>query len=145
MTKQRDVLLAVKALVAAALPGAKLQGFDQDASKPDKIASPGGLVIGDPGDPGEPEVDLSPPAYNYRHTIWLDVAAANGAGGADLDAMLTPIGAAVAADRTLGGLCDYVDCGAAELGSREGEMVTGINWAGVPIICEYVTENPLGS
>lgn len=145
MTKQRDVLLAVKSLVQAALPGASVQGFDQNATKPDRIVSPGGLVIGDPAHPGEPEIDLSPPAYNYRHEIWLDVAAANGAGGEPLDTMLAAIGAAIAADRTLGGLCDYLDCGAAELGSRDGEMVTAVNWAAVPIIAEYVTSNPLGS
>jgi hypothetical protein len=144
VTKQRDVLLAVKALVQAALPGAKLQGFDQDASKPDKIASPGGLVIGYPGDPGEPEVDLSPPAYNYRHEIPLDVAAANGVGGEPLDIMVAAIGEAVAADRTLGGLCQYLDCAAAQLGSREGEMVTAVNWATPSIIAEYSTDNPLG-
>jgi hypothetical protein len=34
MTKQMQVLLAVKALVAAALPAATLAGFDQDADKP---------------------------------------------------------------------------------------------------------------
>lgn len=144
MTKQLQVLLAVKALVAAALPGAKVLGFDADASKPERIGT-GGCVIGDPGDPGEPDIDLSPPAYNYRHEMWLDVAAANGAGGAALDAMLTPIGTAVEADRTLGGLCQYLDCGAGALRAQEGEMVTGINWASVPIICEYVCSNPLGS
>lgn len=144
MTKQLQVLLGVKALVQAALPGAKVEGFDQNATRPQSIAAPGGLVIGDPGDPGEPDIDLSPPAYNYRHTIWLDVAAAKGVGGQPLDDMLAAIGAGIAADRTLGGLCQYLDCGAAERGSREGEMVTGVNWASVPVYAEYVTDNPLG-
>lgn len=143
MTKQLQVILAVKALIVAALPGAKILGFDEDHEKPERIGA-GGCVIGDSGDPGEPEMDLSPPVYNYRHVMWLDVAAANGDGGSALDAMLTPIGAAIEADRTLGGLCDYLDCGAPERGSHEGEMVTGINWAGVPIIAEYSTSNPLG-
>lgn len=144
MTKQLQVILAVKALVQAALPGAAVLGFDKDANVP-TVIGPGGCVIGDPGDPGEPQVDLSPPAYNYAHEIYLDVAAPKGAGGAELDAMLTPIGAAVAADRTLGGLCDYLDCSAATLGSREGQLAPGINWASVTIIAEYSCSNPLGS
>lgn len=142
MTTQLQVLLALKALVQAALPGAKVLGFDADASQPDTIG-PGGCVIGDPDKPGGPEIDLSPLAYNYSHTIWLDVAAPNGAGGAALDAMLVPIGEAIVADRTLGGLCEYLDCGAAELGSREGQMVTAVNWASVPITADYSTSNPL--
>lgn len=137
MTKQLQVLLAVKALVAAALPGALVTGFDQDAERPERLAA-GGNVLGFPGDPGEPEVDLSPPAYNYLHRIPIEVA------GSDRDAMLAAIGAAIAGDRTLGGLCSYLDCEASELGDTGSEMVSSLNWAGSAILAEYQTSNPLG-
>lgn len=142
MTKQFQVLLALKALVQAALPSAKVLGFDADADKPTKIGVDG-CVIADPGDPGDPEVDLSPPAYNYLHRIPVDVAAANGAGGAPLDAMLETLGAAVAADRTLGGLCQYLDVSAPNRGSREGEAVSSVNWASFDFIADYSTSSPL--
>jgi hypothetical protein len=65
-TKQLQVILAVKALVAEALPDAEIRGFDGDATKPTRVGS-GGCVIGTRGDPGDPEVDLSPLTYNYSH------------------------------------------------------------------------------
>lgn len=143
MTKELDVTLAVKALVQAALPGALVRGFEADAEKPERIGD-GGCVIGARGDPGEPAVDLSPLAYNYRHKFELEVAAPGGAGGAPLDAMLLPLGAAVEADRTLGGLCDWLEVEAAEYQDASLDNVPSVNWALVPLIAEYSTPNPLG-
>ena len=55
MSKRRNVLAALKALVELALPYARVQGFeaDEDPVKPDR-ADPGGDVLGYPGSPGEP-------------------------------------------------------------------------------------------
>lgn len=142
MTKNLQVILAVKALVQAALPGAKVRGFDGDTSKPDRIG-PQGCVIGHPGEPGEPEIDLSPLSYNYSHRLFLEVAAADGKGGADLDAMLIPIGEALAADRTLGGLCDFIVPGAPDRSDRSTDAIATTNWAVVPIDAEYSTSDPL--
>lgn len=143
MTTSLKVLLAVKALIAAALPLANVRGFDGDAEKPDRIG-PGGCVVGTRSDPGDPEVDLSPLTYNYRHRIELEIAAEGGVGGDPLDSMLLTIGAAVAADRFLGGLCQFLSAEAAEMMDTGDDGVPSINWALVPIIAEYSTENPLG-
>jgi hypothetical protein len=143
MTKNLQVILAVKALVQSALPGAKVRGGDGDTSKPERIG-PGGCVIVHPGDPGDPEVDLSPPAYNYSHRLFLEVAAADGKGGADLDAMLVPIGEAFAADRTLGGLCEFIVPGAPDRNDRSTDAIATTNWAVVPIDAEYSCSDPLG-
>ncbi|HVM38294.1 MAG TPA: hypothetical protein VM265_07905 [Sphingomicrobium sp.] len=144
MTKQLQILLALKALVALALPGAKIRGFDKDASKPEKIGAHG-CVIGHPGDPGQPEVDLSPLAYNYRHEMFLEVAAPDGAGGEDLDALFAPIDAAIAADRTLGGLAHWIEAGTPDRNDRTTDSVATTNWAVVPIIAEYSCSSPLAS
>lgn len=143
MTKSLQVLLAAKALVAAALPLANVRGFDGDAEKPERIGA-GGCVVGTRSDPGDPEVDLSPLTYNYRHRIELEIAAEGGAGGAPLDAMLLALGAAIQADRFLGGLCQWLDVEAAEMMDAGDDAVPSINWALVPLIAEYSTENPLG-
>lgn len=143
MTKELQVTLAVKALVQAALPAANVRGFDADAEKPERIGA-GGCVIGARGDPGEPEIDLSPLSYNYRHRFELEIAAEDGAGGAALDTMLLALGAAVAADRTLGGLCQFLDVEAAEYMDATDENLPSISWALVPVIAEYSTNNPLG-
>lgn len=143
MTKQFQVLLAVKALVAAALPGADVRGFDADAEKPGRIGS-GGCVIGHPGDPGEPEIDLSPLTYNYSHLIPLELAAPNGEGGAALDALIATLGAAIAADPFLGGLCDYFSAEAPDRNDQSSGTITGQNWAEIGLLAEYSTTNPLG-
>ena len=61
------------------------------------------------GDPGEPEVTLSPLRYHYQHRAEIEAVVQ----GTDLDAafdtLTASIGAAIAADRTLGGLCDWVE------------------------------------
>lgn len=142
MTKQFAVLLAVKALVASALPGATISGFDKDTKKPERIG-PGGHIIGHPGDPGEPEVDLSPLRFNYAHRMWLEVIGPNGQGGEILDGMLGTLGAAIAADQTLGGRCDYFGVEAPDFNDKTTEMIASTNWANVPLIAEYSTNNAL--
>lgn len=143
MTKQFDVLLAVKALVAAALPGVEIRGFDKDTSKPTRIG-PNGCVIGHPGDPGEPEMDLSPPAWNYFHRLYLEVVGPSGEGGEVLDGMLQTLGQAIAADPFLGGLCSYFNAEAPDRNDRTTDLVATTNWAVVPLTAEYSTANPLG-
>jgi hypothetical protein len=142
MTKQRDVLLAVKALVAAALPDADLVGFDADFAKPPRVGA-GGCVIGHPGDPGDPDVDLSPLTYNYSHRLMLEVIGPNGDGGAALDTMLEDLADAIAADQFLGGLCHYFGIEAPDFNDRSTDAVASTNWATVPLVAEYSTNNAL--
>jgi hypothetical protein len=142
MTKQMQVLLAVKALVVAALPGATIVGFDKDADKPPRIG-PGGCVVGHPGDQGDPEVDLSPLTYNWSHQIPLEVIGPNGEGGDILDAMLETLADAIAADPFLGGLCDYFGIAAADFNDRSTEALPSTNWATLPLVAEYSTNNAL--
>jgi hypothetical protein len=144
MTKAMQVILAVKALVAAALPDADVKGFDKDSTKPNRVGA-GGCVIGHPGEPGEPEIDLSPLTYNYAHRLWLEVIGPNGIGGADLDAMLVALGTAIAADPTLGGQCYFFSADAPDFNDRSTEAVASTNWATVPLLAEYSTQNPLGN
>jgi hypothetical protein len=81
-----------------------------NAVLPERIP-PGGLAILRDGDPGEPEFLFSPPLYLYEHRAELDlvVEAANPATrDAAFDGLKLAVGVAIAADRTLGSLCDYV-------------------------------------
>lgn len=143
MTKSFEVLLAVKALVAAALPAVEVRGFDKDSSKPTKVGQHG-CVIGHPGEPGEPEMDLSPLTWNYQHRLWLEVVGPNGEGGAILDAMLETLGTAIAADPYLGGLSHWFGADAPDRNDRTTDVVATTNWATVPLLAEYSTQNPLG-
>ena len=75
---------------------------------PERIP-PAGLLIMRDGDPGDPAVTLSPLTYHYQHRSELEVIVQ----GADRDtgfaALCGQIGAVIAADRTLGGLCDWIE------------------------------------
>jgi hypothetical protein len=142
VTRDLQILLAVKALVAAALPAADIRGFEADAAKPKKIG-PDGCVVGHPMDHGDPETELSPLAYSYEGEIQLEIAAADGEGGEALDAMIAPLGAAIRANRTLGRLCDYLSARAPDRNDRTVAGLATSNGAIVAVVVEFTTEDPL--
>jgi hypothetical protein len=142
MSKREQVIEAVVALVSAALPAAKVE---RNAAKPECIP-PGGLVIVRDGDPGEPEVLLSPLTYLYTHRVPLEIAVRESGAQAReqvLDAMLAAIGAAVAADRTLGGLCEFVEAEAPATADIEASGAQPVRWADAALIASYGTPDPL--
>lgn len=69
----------------------------------------GGLIILRDGEPGEPEVSLSPMRWHYEHQAELEVFVSGPTREADYDTLKQAIGAAVAADRSLGGRCDWIE------------------------------------
>ncbi|MBM3928822.1 MAG: hypothetical protein FJ335_10240 [Sphingomonadales bacterium] len=144
MSTRRRVAQALAAGMAAAVPGARIRGFDGDAERPERVST-GGEIIGFDGSPGTPQIDLSPPAYNYDHVFSVELAAGPGdAQAAALDAMLLAIGVWIDANRTLGGLCSYLDVRAAETDETVIPGASPQQWATVDIIASYTTSNPLG-
>ncbi len=141
-SRREEVLEAVRAMVAAALPAAKVE---RNAAKPERIPS-GGLVIVHDGDPGDPEVTLSPLTYVYTHRIPVEVAIlASGVLSREqaLDVTLSHIGEAVEADRTLGGLCDFLEPEAPSTDDLEATGTVAGRWADAAILATYATTNPL--
>lgn len=143
MTKARDVVSAVHALVGSALPGVNVE-LDQDS--PERVPA-GGLVIVHYGDPGDAiEVTLSPLTYHYAHAVRVDIAVPGAdiaARDALLDGYLTAIGAAVAGNRTLGGLCDWLEPTPADRGEARLEGGPSHRWASFDVTATYSTPNPL--
>ena len=81
---------------------------------PERIPATGLIILRD-GKPGEPEITLSPLTYFYEHRAELEVVIQAGAGrDALFDALTASIGTVLAGDRTLGGLCDWVEAEAPE-------------------------------
>ena len=152
MTKRREVLDALKAMLVAALPSSvTVEGLDGADASPDRLLA-GGRVLIEAGNPGEPEIDLSPPTYNYRHEIPVTVDALAVAATADapamtaedaVDAILDLMSAAIEADRFLGGAVDYLDAYAPQ---SEDDYVDGAAVSRVApftIIATYSTSHPL--
>ena len=145
MSRRLDVLKALADLVRVALPGAKVVGLDDDAAAPQSIPA-SGMVIVRSGDPGDPDVDLSPLAYNWTHRIPLEVssyASANVSSEEALDEMLTAIDAAIAADRTLGGLCDWVEPQAPLTEDIYTDGTEPPRGADLAVVATYTTATPL--
>lgn len=139
MASRRELVLeALKALVTAALPGAEVVRNSTAIGE----AGPGGRVNILDGEPGEPEITLSPLQYTYQHRVSLEILPYAPSHSA-LDTMLAPIGAAIAADRTLGGLTDFLEPQAPDLSQRDVEGALQIDWAEVGLIATYTTSNPL--
>jgi hypothetical protein len=110
---------------------------------PERIPATGLIILRD-GKPGEPEVTLSPLAYFYEHRAELEVVIQAGTGrDALLDALTGSIGAALAADRTLGGLCDWVEAEAPEPIDLPIDGAASLKAAVITIVLHYATTDPL--
>lgn len=141
-SRREQVLGEIKSLIAGALPAAEVK---RNLDKPERIP-PGGLVIIRDGDPGEPDVLLSPLTYVYEHRVPIEIAAFASASLTReqvVDQMLSAIGAAVEADRTLSGLCDFIETEAPTSDDLETAGAMSGRWADAAIIASYATVNPL--
>ena len=113
---------------------------------PEKISA-GGLLILRDGDPGEPEILLSPLSYYWEHHASLEVLVQAGeAAERDpiMDELFQEIAAALDTDQTLGGLCDRAAPLAADTSSVVVEGAANVKAAIVPIELIYTTDSQLG-
>jgi len=115
----------------------------RDEVLPERIPAAGLIILRD-GQPGEPEVTLSPLRYHYQHRAELEVViqAPNGRATA-LDTMIAAIGTALEADRTLGGLCDWVEPEAPASVDLPIEGAAALKAAVITVVLHYSTPGPL--
>ena len=139
MSTTRETVLA--ALQARLQPLAALTMRDEVL--PERIPAAGLIILRD-GQPGEPEVTLSPLRYHYQHRAELEVAvqAPNGRATA-FDTLITAIGTALEADRTLGGLCDWVEPEAPASVDLPVEGAAALKAAVITVVLHYTTNGPL--
>lgn len=133
------IIDALWTALGAALPDAKRFGFSGKPGKPERITS-GGAVALIAADPPEPEIDLNP--VTYHHELPLDLAVLAPTIGQALE-MVTAIGAAVEADRTLGGTCEWADAEGAGLDEETMAGTDGHIEARCTVTAAYSTTNPL--
>lgn len=141
-SKRERVIDAVVEMVKGAFPGVAVL---RNSSKPEEIGADGFVSVFD-GDPGDPDVTLSPVTYIYDHRIPIQVASQSGSiedAESALDDMLVQLGQAVDADRTLGGLCDYIQFEAPATNPVEATGAETERSAETAIIATYGTRNPL--
>lgn len=139
MPTPRETILAALYARLASLPATVLRG----EVLPERVPAEGLLILRD-GEPGEPEVSLSPLAYHYQHRAEVETIVQ----GADLDsafdALCVSIGAVLAADRTLGGLCDWTEAEAPQPVDLPVEGAASLKAAVIRVSLFYTTSDPLG-
>lgn len=115
----------------------------RDEVLPERLPAAGLIILRD-GEPGEPEVTLSPLRYHYQHRAELEVVVQAGTGRTSaLDDLITAIGAALVADRTLGGLCDWIEPEAPASVDLPVEGAAALKAAVITVVLQYTTADPL--
>ena len=139
MPTTRETVLA--ALNARLQPLAALTLRDEVL--PERIPAAGLIILRD-GQPGEPEVTLSPLRYHYQHRAELEVVVQAGTGRTTaFDTLIAAIGTALEADRTLGGLCDWVEPEAPASVDLPIEGAAALKAALITVVLHYTTTGPL--
>ena len=143
MPTPRETILQALLAALQSMPDAPVL---RGAILPERIPT-GGLLILRDGDPGTPEVTLSPLQYHYEHRAEIEVIV-QGKTPTDRDAafdtLLAELASAIAADRTLGGLCDWAEAEAPQPVDLPVEGAEALKAAIVPINLTYTTADPLG-
>lgn len=110
---------------------------------PERIPAAGLIILRD-GHTGEPEVTLSPLRYHYQHRAELEVVVQATDGRASVfDALIAAIGTALEANRTLGGLCDWVEPEAPASVDLPIEGAAALKAAVITVVLHYTTTGPL--
>lgn len=135
----RETILTALHTRFSMLPNGALRGD----VLPERVPAQGLLILRD-GEPGEPEVTLSPLRYHYQHRAEIE-AVVQGTNDRDVafDTLCASIGAALAADRTLGGLCDWVEAEAPQSVDLPVEGAASLKAAVIPVVLHYSTADPL--
>lgn len=141
-SQHEQVTVAFGALLTAALAAAKVE---RDAPWPVRPA-PGGQVIYRDGEQGDPEESFSPHQFTWRRELEAEVFGPQGSDGRHelLDGMLTTIDAAIEADRSLGGLCAWLEVSSVvrdDVATDNGQPVRA---ARLTVTAEYTTSSRLG-
>lgn len=135
----RETILAALHARLLTVPAVPLRG----EVLPERIPTDGLLILRD-GEPGEPDVTLSPLTYHYQHRAEIEAVVQGADRDAAFDMLAASIGAALAADRTLGGLCDWVEAEAPQPVDLPVEGAASLRAAVIPVVLHYSTADPLG-
>ena len=114
----------------------------RDEVLPERIPAAGLIILRD-GQPGEPDVTLSPLRYHYQHRAEIEAVVQGADRDAAFDILTASIGTALAADRTLGGLCDWVEAEAPRPVDLPVEGAASLKAAVIPVVLHYSTADPL--
>jgi len=143
MPTTRETILQAMLATLQTVPGATVL---REEVLPERVPASGLVILRD-GDPGTPEVTLSPLAYHYEHRAEIEVIVQGktpAARATVFDALVLAIAVALTTDRTLGGFCDWTEAQAPQPVDLPVEDASALKAAIVPVILTYSTTDPLG-
>lgn len=118
----------------------------RNPDKAQKIPDGGAVITFRDGDPGEPEVMLSPLTYIYEQRSTLEVMINNAFAERQeisLDDLLMIIGNMVAGNRSQDGLAEWVEASAPDFLQEAIEGAPAMRAAIVTVLFRFSTGNPL--
>ncbi|MFD0982451.1 acyl-CoA transferase [Tropicimonas aquimaris] len=139
MPTTRETILSALHTRLSALPATALRGD----VLPERVQADGLLILRD-GEPGEPEMTLSPLRHHYQHRAEIEAVVQGTERDTAFDTLCASIGTALAADRTLGGLCDWAEAEAPRPVDLPVEGAASFKAAVIPVVLHYTTTDPLG-
>ena len=142
MPSIREQILAALLARLETVTGATVK---REAPLPETVPA-GGLIILRDGDPGDPDVVLSPVIYLWEHQTEIEIILQRGQDddSAALDNLLMAVGVALAADRSLGGLAECLEWGAPKTSGLAIDGAASLRGATVPVTIHYASPDPLG-
>ena len=138
MTPRETILTAVADLLRTVPHVPVLRG----EGLPERVP-PAGLMILRDGEPGEPGMTLSPLRYHYQHRAEIEAVVQGVARDTSFDTLCASIGAVLAADRTLGGRCDWIEPEAPRPVDLPVEGAASLKAGVIAIVLHYSTADPL--
>jgi hypothetical protein len=143
MASQREQILAALFTDLQALETSSVKVY-RNLDKPQKVES--GLIIMRDGAAEQPDVLLSPLTYIYEHVVHLEVMVQNADAAtrdSQLDALLVSIGGVIIADRSLGGLAEWMEAEAPAFIEEPIEGAPTVKMAQVSVMVRFITNDPL--
>ena len=144
MSSKREQVLSTLFNTLRAVPGAEVK---RNEALPSSVPAAGLVILRD-GDPGEPDVTLNPRTEFFSHRAEIEAfitQPVESGGEAALDALLAEIGAALATDRSLGGLAENLVWSAPETSVLAIEGAAPILTARITVTIEYLVSDPLAA
>jgi hypothetical protein len=139
MPTAREAILSALHVLLQTQPASVLRG----EVLPERVPPTGLLILRD-GDPGEPAVTLSPLRYHYQHRAEVEaVVQAGTRRDAAFDTLIAGVGIILSADRTLGGLCDWIEAEAPRPVDLAIDGTAALKAALLPVVLHYSTSDPL--
>ena len=138
MPTSRETILAALHARLSVLPATALRGD----VLPERVPAAGLIILRD-GEPGEPEVTLSPLRYHYQHRAEIEAIIQGADRDEAFDMLCASIGTQIATNRTLGGRCDWVEAEAPQPVDLPVEGAASLKAAVITVVLHYSTSDPL--